>query len=87
MERILLEVMLKYMEDRGVIRESQHGLTKGKLCLTSLPAFYNQGTASLQKGRATDVIYVDFCKALMPFPTTFLPLNLRDMGFDGWTVG
>lgn len=42
MEQILLKVTVKHTEQRQVIRENQHGFTKGKSCLTHLMvAFYD----------------------------------------------
>ncbi|PKU49226.1 hypothetical protein llap_411 [Limosa lapponica baueri] len=50
------------MDDKEMMRGSQHGFTKAKWCLNSLVDFYNGVTALMNKARANDVIYLDFCK-------------------------
>ncbi|TRZ13209.1 hypothetical protein HGM15179_013902 [Zosterops borbonicus] len=63
LEQIFLQDMLRHKENRKMIWDSQLDFTKGKSYLTNPVAFSDGVTTLLDKKRATDVIYLDLCKA------------------------
>jgi len=63
MEHLFLDVIMKQVEEKKVIRSNQHGFTRGKSCLTNVIAFYDGMTVWVDEGRAVDVVYLDFSKA------------------------
>ncbi|KAJ7403266.1 RNA-directed DNA polymerase from mobile element jockey-like protein [Pitangus sulphuratus] len=86
MEHLILEAISIHMDDKKMIRCSQHGFTKGKPCLTNLIAFYDETTTWVDEGRAVDIVYLRFSKAFNTVSHNILIGKLRKCGLDEWTV-
>lgn len=68
------------MEYKEVIRDSKHGFTKGKFCLTDLMAF--SGGLTVDKV-PFDIMHLDFCKALVMIAHNSHAAKLKTYRFDG----
>jgi len=86
MEQLIPDVICKQVEEKKVVRSSQHGFTKGKSCLTNMNAFYDSMTSWVDEGRAVDVVYLDFSKASDTVSHNILIGKLRKRGLDEWSV-
>lgn len=78
MEQILLEDMLRQVENRDMIQDIQRSFSKGKSCLNNLVALYDGVTISVDKAKGMDVICLESVRPLTQLPTTSMSLYCRD---------
>jgi ribonuclease P/MRP protein subunit RPP40 len=83
MESILKDVIVGHLEKHELIRDSQHGFTQGRSCLTNLLEFLEEVTVNLDEGKPVDVIYLDFSKAFDKVPHQRLYRKLLAHGIGG----
>lgn len=72
-----------HMDDKNMIRNSQHGFTKGKSCLTHLVTFYEEATSWMSEREAVDI--VSFSKASDTVCHEILTGKLKKSTLDEWT--
>jgi len=81
-EQLILDVIIKQVEEKKVIRSCQHGFTKGKSSLTNLITSYDGMASWVDEGGAVDVVYLEFSKAFDTVSHNILLGKLRKCGLD-----
>ena len=83
LESIIKDEIVMHLEKCKLIRDSQHGFTKGRSCLTNLLEFFEEVTKLLDSGQPVDVIYLDFAKAFDKVPHIRLLTKIKSHGIAG----
>ncbi|XP_078083661.1 uncharacterized protein LOC144503028 [Mustelus asterias] len=83
LESIIKEEITEHLNKNGSIKQTQHGLMKGKSCLTNLLDFYEDVTSAVDRGEPVDVVFLDFQKAFDKVPHKRL---LQKIGVHGVRV-
>lgn len=82
MREILLEAMLRQMENRGVSGDKPTWLQEVQIYLTHLESFYDGVLMPMNNKSVTDIIYLDFFKTFGIFPQNILLSKLERPGFE-----
>ena len=83
LESIIKEQLVDHLTKHSLIKETQHGFTSGRSCLTNLLEFFEKVTQELDDGKAVDLVYLDFCKAFDKVPHCRLVKKLEAHGIGG----
>ena len=82
-ESIIKDRIVKHLEENKLLRNSQHGFTSGRSCLTNLLEFFETVTKELDEDNNVDIVYLDFCKAFDKVPHCRLIKKLESHGIKG----
>ena len=82
MESIIHDSMSSYLLSNNLISDSQHGFLKKRSTLSNLIYSIRHWLSSLNSGKSTDVIYVDFAKAFDSVSHSKLLHKLISYGFS-----
>ena len=82
-EKIIRNSIVKYLEEKGLLNESQHGFTPGRSCLSQLLDHFDLLIEMLNSNKNADVIYLDFAKAFDVVDHHILLRKLKRLGITG----
>ena len=68
LESTVKRVIVEHLEDKKLIRISQHGFMKGRSNLNNLLDFFEEVYDELDTNNQVDLVYLDFVKAVNKVP-------------------
>ena len=80
-ERLLRDIMVRFIERNGILADNQHGFRPGRSCLTQLLGHFDDVIQGLANNKDTDAIYLDYAKAFDKVDHDLLLKKLRRYGF------
>jgi Reverse transcriptase (RNA-dependent DNA polymerase) len=83
MESIIKDQIVSHLDRNGLVKKSQHGFMNRRSCVSNLLCYLEKVTSEIDKGKAVDVIYLDFAKAFDTVPHERLKKKLRAHGIGG----
>ena len=86
MEHVIVSSIMQHFETHCILRENQHGFHRGCSCETQLLEFVEELMTSLEGGRWTDIIILDFAKVFDRVNHSLLVYKLQCYGIRGSTI-
>ena len=77
--------MVVFLSENNLFNPNQHGFMKGRLCLSALLSVYDEIILNLSNSQmsCTDMIYLDFAKAIDKVDHGVLLNKLKQLGITG----
>ena len=83
MESVMRDAITAHLARNKLIRNSQHGFTRGRSCATNLLEFLEKATKAVDEGKSLDVVFLDFAKAFDKVPRERLLRKVHAHGIRG----